>query len=141
MSEAAPVDPTPLFEASAAGKLDVVKALVTRGHISANATRPVRVCGGSLACYCLSLSLPNTPCILLWLLQEDGATPIMLAAHHGHEDVVRWLGDNGADIRATTRVRPPTPHRASYTGCHLLIRIHHTTHDGFRMASLCLRWH
>lgn len=69
MSEAAPVDPTPLFEASAAGKLDVVKALVTRGHISANATRPVRVCVyvcmcmyvGSLACCCRSLSLSLTP--------------------------------------------------------------------------------
>ena len=41
----------------------------------------------------------------IWLLLQQGATPLQVAALKGHTDVVKFLVDNRADINAAKNVR------------------------------------
>jgi ankyrin repeat protein len=44
--------------------------------------------------------------LLLPLPLQDGYTPLHNAARYGHKEVAELLLGRGADVKATTRVRP-----------------------------------
>lgn len=52
----------------------------------------------------------------IYLKDKDGVTPLHVAASANHVEIVEWLADQGAELKARTNVEEQTPlhHAARY---------------------------
>jgi uncharacterized protein len=92
-------DETPIMIAALKGRLDLVRQLIER---RAQVNKP----GWTPLHYAATYSGPEAPEITRLMLEHhayinaespNGSTPLMMAAHYGHETVVKLLLEEGAD--------------------------------------------
>jgi ankyrin repeat protein len=89
-----------IFEAAAMGRLDLVREIVDQEPEQANA------------------------------IARDGFQPLGLSSYFGHEEVVRYLIEKGAEVNAPSKnMQRVTPLHSAVAGCHLEIA-HMLLHNG-----------
>lgn len=107
---------TPLYEAAAKGKIDIVKLLVEKGadiNIASDRMTALHIAAYRGKFDVLKLLVQEGGDVNL--KTEDGKTVLYEAIRGGHSNIVKWLIDRGADVQACD----PSIVRYAVLGCDL----------------------